>query len=366
MPELKLGSATASDLTNIVKDIVVDPMSTDGVGEQTITEYMNSNWSQQWGYFNQVPDLKSALLMKAMWDVGNGFETDEETKQVLRDIKGWGKDSFQDIIFNMEVVKRIGGDAFAEIIRSPDDLHVINLKPLDPGVMNIVVNKQGIIIRYEQKSKLPKQPPKIFQPEEIFHLSHNRIADQIHGISDIDAVEKTILAEFENFDDMKKIMHRQAKPMIMFKLGTDNVTDINAFVKKMDEATNKGENIYIPDDKNSVEFEVVQVNVSSLIFDWRNDIRNKFYRTIGLPQIVPGASGQSTESESKAILAAYEVLVEMEQKKLEVQILSQLGYELDFKPPGIMGDSLEQDEAKDANAATTVAQPADTQVGVGR
>jgi hypothetical protein len=51
----------------------------------------------------------------------------------------------------------------------------------------------------------------------------------------------------------------------MFKLGTDDAVKIAAFVKKMDDATNLGENIFIPDDVNSVSYEVVQVNVPNSI-----------------------------------------------------------------------------------------------------
>lgn len=359
-----IDKAVASNMTNVVKDVTVDTLQTDGVSEQPETEWNNPDWPQYWGYFNALPDLKSAMLMKAAWIVGNGYKTDAGTQVQLDRIHGWGKDTFEDIIFNQEVVKRVGGDSYAQIIRN-DKGTLINLKPLDPGVMVHIVGSDGMIKRFEQTSKVGK-PPKKFEPSEIFHLSHNRLADQIHGISDIKAVEETILAENESFEDTKKVMHRQAKPMIMFKVGTQDETKISAFIAKMDAATNKGENIYIPDDVDSVNFEVIQINPSALLFEWRNDIRNKFYRTIGLPQIIPGASGQSTESESKAILAAYEVLVEIDQKKLERQIKEQLGLNVDFLPPGIMKEALQTDEAKDGPAATQVAQPADTQVGVGR
>jgi predicted RND superfamily exporter protein len=202
-----------------------------------------------------------------------------------------------------------------------------------------------------------------WKPEEIFHLVNNRLADQIHGISDIESIEKTILAENQTFDDINKIMHRQARPMIMFKLGTDDTAKIAAFIAKMDAAVNKGENIYIPDDVNSVSYEVIQVNVSQMLMEWRNDIRNKFYRTIGLPQIVPGAGGQSTESESKVIYLAFEQLVEKDQRYLEKQIEAQLGLSINFTPPATLSAELQQDESKDGSM---LPQPSDTTAGVGR
>jgi hypothetical protein len=81
----------------------------------------------------------------------------------------------------------------------------------------------------------------------------------------------------------------------------------------MDAAVNKGENIYIPDDKNTLSYEVIQVNIASTIMAWRDDIRNKFYRTLGLPLIVFGSSG-STESGGKIDYLAHEQVFSHDQK----------------------------------------------------
>ena len=344
---LNLNSADTSNLTNAVSDITIDTKQVDGVQETEETEWQNSKWTQQWGYFNAVPDLKSAMLMKSIWTTGRGWTADPETTVILDHISGWGKDTFDDVIFNADLIKRVGGDSFAEIIKDEETGTLINLKPLDPGSMKIVVNRQGMIKKFIQTSKTKGGANKEFEPEEIFYLSNNRLADQIHGISDIDVLEKTILAENENFEDMKKIMHRQARPMIMFKVGTDDTTKISNFITKMDDAVNKGENIYIPDDVNSVSYEVVQINISATILEWRNDIRNKFYRAIGLPQIVPGGGGQSTESESKVIYLAFEQLVERDQRYLEKQIWNQLGLKINFEHPASLSQDLQRDIAKD-------------------
>lgn len=124
----------------------------------------------------------------------------------------------------------------------------------------------------------------------------------------------------------------------------------------MDDAVNNGENIYVPDDENMVSWEVIQVNPSQVIMQWRNDIRNKFYRTIGLPQVVPGAGGMSTESESKVIYLAFEQIVEKEQRELELQIWNQLGIKLNFEPPASLATNLQNDQKKDVMNA---AQPSD-------
>lgn len=359
---LNINSSGISDLSNQIQDFSISAKVIDGASGNGETTYINQNWGKQWGYFNAFADLKSAIISKATWNVGKGWTADPETTAVLDHISGWGKDTFDDILFNAEIVKSIGGDFFAEIIRDPETNILVNLKPLDPSTMQIIVDEKGIIIRYEQIGKHKGSKSLKFKPEDIFHLCNNRLGDQIHGISDIDAIEQNLLAEGESFADMKKIMHRQAKPLIMFKLGTDDTTKINAFISKMDEATKKGENIYIPDDANAVSYEVVQVSPSPIVLSWRDDIRKKFYRTIGLPELLPSGGGDATESGGKIGYLAFEQIVEKHQRYIEQQIWNQLNLRINLIPPATLSENLQQDNAKDPNAF----QPSDTTAGVGR
>src|SRR3990167_5508993 len=163
---------------------------------------------------------------------------------------------------------------------------------------------------------------------------------------------------------MKKIMHRQAKPMIMFKLKTDDTTKISAFIAKMDAATNKGENIYVPDDENILSYEVIQIDVTATIMAWRADIRNKFYRAVGLPQVIFGSAG-TTESGGKIEYLAHEQVFSHEQRYLEKQIWNQLNLRIDLVPPTTLLDNLQQDQAKDANQGMEI-QPSDMMAGAGR
>lgn len=366
MAILDINRASSSNMENVVEDYEVAALNTDGIGNQDETEWVNSKWSTYWGYFNAHPELKNAILMKAIWNVGKGYTTDPETMVTLDHIQGWGKDTFQDILFNLEVIRRVGGDSFAEIIRA-DDGTILNLKPLDPASIKIIVNRQGIIKRYEQIQKLPNKGKGVikFKPEDILHLCNNRLADQIHGISDIESLEPTILAELENFTDIKKVMHRQAKPFIIFKLKTDDQTTVDALVSKVDTLRNKGEDLFIPDDENILSYEVVQVNLSQVIMEWRNDIRKKFYRTIGLPELIPSGGGESTESGGKVGYLAFEQIVEKDQSFIEGQIWAQLQLKINLTPPATLARELQKDNAKDANQGLEF-QPADTTAGVGQ
>src|SRR3990167_2448546 len=365
MVDLNIGAAISSDLTNVVKSVTVPSQEMDSPRDQDETEWTNTKASQYWGYFNQVSDLKSALIMKSIWVVGKGYLAESSDQIILNHMTGWGFDTWEDIIFSLDVSRRIYGDSYAEIIRA-DNGTILNLKPLNPASMKHIVNRKGQLIRFEQTTNVKNANPIKFKPKDIFYLANNRLGDSIHGSSDIEALEQTILADNENFVDMKRLMRFQARPLIMFKLGTDDPAKIAAFVAKMDAAVNKGENIYIPDDENAVSYEVVNINLPAAIFEWRNDIRNKFYRAIGLPQIVPGAGGNSTESESKVIYLAFEQLVEREQRFLENQIWKQLKLKVDFNSPASIQPALQGDTMKDGATGGLGFQQGDVTAGVAR
>ena len=216
----------------------IDSETIDSAGEQKETEWSYPDWNKNWGYFTNVGDLKTAFLMKSIWATGKGWTADNKTTTILESISGCWKDTFDDILFNADLIKNVNGDSFTHIIRNPDTGTIVNLKPLDPGVMTSIWGPDGIIIRYEQRSRIEGKSPKPFEPEEIFHLMNNRLADQIHGISDMDALSQTILAEQESFTDMQKMIKFQVRPFVIWKLKTDDTTKIAAFIKK-------GENVLI-------------------------------------------------------------------------------------------------------------------------
>lgn len=354
MSNLDISHSSNSDYDNTTDNYEISAKNTDGIGAGKETFYTNTLWSTHFGYFNSSPELKSAILMKATWVVGKGYECDARTKVILEHISGYGKDTFDDILFNMEVCKRIGRDSFAQIIRKEDI--IVNLKPLDPASMRIVFGDDGIILRYEQITKLGnKTEIKKFKPEDIFHLSNNRLADQVHGISDIESLEPTLLAELESFDDTKKVVHQQARPFIIWKLKTDDETKIEAFKSKIDNARNKGNDTYVPDDENLITWEVVNVNPNQVVLAWRESVKNRFYRALGLPQVIFGQA-QATESGGKVEYLAHEQIFEKDQRYLEKQIWAQLGLKINLISPVSLLEALQNDEAKDAQNAITLQQ----------
>src|SRR3990167_9000986 len=128
---LDLDAAQISDMKNTVGEYSVPTKALDGSYQQKETKWLNTKWTTYWGYFNAIADLKSAMIMKAIWDVGKGWiSEDPETQVILEHIQGWGKDTFDDVLFNMLIQMRVGGDAFAERVLDEDSGTLLNLKPL--------------------------------------------------------------------------------------------------------------------------------------------------------------------------------------------------------------------------------------------
>jgi hypothetical protein len=366
MARFSLDNTTQGNSSTLVTDYSVDSMNVDSATGEKEFRWQCSKASQYWGYVNRIPELFQALNMKAIWTVGKGYETDTRTQVILEHITGNGKDTFLDILFNMEFLKRLYGDAYAEIIRDSETGELLNLKVLDTGTIVIISDEKGIIKRYEQMTNTPGSKPITFKPEEILHFSNNRLSSQVHGISVIDALEDTILADAESFSDTKKLSHRQARPMIVFKLGTNNQSEITAFASKMDMALKTGDNLYIPFDDKEFSYEVVQTPLPSQIFDWRAEIRSRFYRALGLPLVIFGSANGSTESGSKSEVFAHEMVWEKDQLQIEKQLLSQLNIDIDLLSPPTMLGNLTQDASKDGAMQGIGMQPNDVMAGVGQ
>lgn len=346
MSELSITTATVGDLASAETEYSVPAEMTDGPSGSKETSYINSNWSQQLGYYKTIPDLKSAIDAIATWTVGKGFMADEITEIILDGVKGFGKDTFNTILENLIRTAQIGGDSFAEIITDKKG-RLVNLKPLDPGVIKTITNSKGMVIRYEQTSKIKNQASKKFKPEEMFHLARNRIADEGHGESLIDAVEWIILAKNEAMENMKTLMRRHVKPIFIFHLNTDDQTEINSIKAKADTATSKGENLFVP--KDAVIPEVLSISSNSTLspLPWIEMLNQYFFQVTGVPDIIIGGSGALTEASGKIAYLAFQQRIEEEQLQMEEQVLSQLNLEINLEFPASLENEMLSDNKKD-------------------
>ena len=361
MPYTDIGQATTTDMTSNVSDYSVQFMDTDAsdTGEY---QYSFQDWSKYLGYYKQIPELRAAIDCIATWTVGKGFVSDEITTMNLMAINGFGKDTFNSIIENLIRTYYINGDAFAEII-SDDEGNLINLKPLDPSSIVIIAEK-GLIKRYEQTSKIEGRETKKFDPSDILHLSRNRVADEVHGVSMIQAVEPIILMRNEAMSDFQTVMHRHVKPMRVWHVDTDDTTKISEFKTLVDEATNKSENVIIP--KGAVEHELVSVPTNSTLspLSWIRELNNYFFQAARVPQIIVGNSQELTEASAKISYLAFQQTIEEEQLYIEEQVLAQLNIYLNLEFPASLERELLSDKRKDMGSMQF--QPNDVMAGVGQ
>lgn len=331
MPYRDISKIDTSNLSTEVDDFSVDTETTDA-----LNEYTNSNWTQQLGYYKKIPELAIAIDAKATWTVGKGFNSDEETEVILSAIRGWGKDTFNTIIENMIRTYHIGGDAFAEAMFDNEG-YLINLKPLDPSTMKIIADDKGVITGYEQISK--KSNIK-FSPKDIFHLARNRVADEIHGVSIIDAVEEIILARNEAIADWKTILHRNV-PVRVLEVDSDDTTRLNTLKAEYAAAIKNKEVLIIPKGTVEVGRDVATAGQSNLYpVPWIELLNQYFYQAVGVPDIIVGSSKTLTEASAKIAYLAFQQTIEEEQLFIEEQVLSQLKLKIELAFPASLENEL--------------------------
>lgn len=358
MPDTRIDNTTSSDLDSAIAVFDFPSENLEGADGVTEITYQNPHWAQDFGYYLSVPEFKTAVDTKALWTIGAGFESDESTILLLDMMRGNGKDSFNDVIKNMIKIKTITGDAFSEVIRDKDGL-LVNLKPLDPSTIRIVQNGKGRIVRYEQVSK-NKKVEKRFKPEQIFHLSHERVGDSIHGTRIIQSLKWLIDARNEAMSDWRKVLRRNLRPMRIWYLDTDDESEVASFKQKTDAAYGNTENIYVP--KGTVETEIASVAPNQTLnpLQWIEKLNDYFFQAVMVPQIVIGQGKEFTDASGKIVYLAYEQSVKSEQLYIEEQVLNQLNLEIKLTFPASLQNELLSSNEK--SPMSSAAEPNDQSV----
>ena len=360
MPQTDLGKTTIS--TSTIEDYEVAAMQTDAATGQKETEWQNTKWVNWLGYYKQIPELKKAIDAYATWAVGRGVTADARTTIILDHITGWGEDTFNSILWNMVVCKKIAGDAYCEIIRNEETGTLINLKPLAPDTLKHIVNPEGIIIRYEQTTKLgDKKTIRKFQPNQILHLCNDRVADEIHGTSVVEACQWVIDARNESMSDWKRISHRSTIRVLYIDM--DDTTKLKVVRDQYAEAIKKGELMIIPAKRTEAEFGEINLPPVDAFLRWIEYLENFFYQAVGVPKIATSTAGLS-EAGAKIGLVTFDPWYVREQTELKADIWNQLALRVEFeKQPSLM-DQMSQTEAK--NTGQTGFQPKETKATMER
>ena len=347
-------TTTSIDLT----DFSVDSKATDGVEAQKETYWYNDKFERWNGKYHNISKLNIAINAYATWVLGMGW-TSKTHQEELERVRGWGEDSFTQVLWNMLVIKKVNGDSFAEIMRDKKTGTLLNLKPLDPMGIRTVVGRDGIIIRYDQINKI-KEPFKKIPVENMFHLSNDRVADNIHGQSVVEGVEWNIEAQ----EEARRVQRRKVKNsgvLGLIEIDTDNPTNTTTFKEPIKKAMEEGTLLMYPKDTMEVKPWDVRLNMQEMI-QWLNYLDDDFFQKIGIPKIIIGGSGQ-IEGDSKISYTGFEQFYKRAINDLKDDLWNQMAMRVEFNTPVSIASELASNEVK--NASQVGFQPNDTTAGVG-
>lgn len=328
-------------MKSAVKDFSVKPQTTELPNANQDEFYVDyPNFTTYYGYYRKIPELKKAIDALALWVMGKGYECDGGTMTKLQRISGCGKDVFDTIVFNQQVMTLVNGDAFCQIIRHPDSGDVINLKPLSPERMRTVFDPQGRILRYEQVSAANKAHAiKKFQPSEIWHSMGDRVADEPRGTSVVEACQWVIDARNEAMSDKRRVHHRST--IRIMEVDSDDTTKLAALKLQYQEAIKNGEVLIVP--KGNVGFPDAPINYIDTL-EWIQYLENAFYAAVGVPKVI-ATSENFTEASSKMAVFTFDPVYIRHQKQRELELWNQAGILIAFnRQPDLMGNVVGDEE----------------------
>ena len=318
------------------------------------------NAAKYFGYYKKYGQLKKAIDTLMIYVVGKGFSTDAGTGVILDHINGWGEDTIHSILWNLGVVSMVQGDAFAEIIREEgkEKGKILNLKPISPERMKIILNKKGTIERYEQVQA--GNTNKKLKKEDVLHICNDRIGDEQRGTSVVECCEWVINAIEEARRDYRVLLHRNVVPVRIIEVDTDDTAKRNTFMEEYKDAIRKGEVLVVP--KGTVEIKDTTLQIQDPIA-WIQSLENYFYLAVGIPKVIASPDGLS-EGSSKVSYLVFEPIYTFKQMLMESDLWNQCQFRIKFNRPPSLQDNIQSNEAK--NTSQTGFQPKDMAVTPGR
>ena len=359
MAELNVSSATTTNFSGRVPDYIVESIALDqaNAGENNETYWYFQNAQQYYGYYLTIPEIFSAANALATWTVSRGWKTEDPMMKVqLEHVKGNGKDTFTQIMWNHEVVKLIVGDAFIEVKRGKNN-RIINMIPISPERVRVVFFKSGWIKRYDVWDG---SEWRAVNKDNMIHSSNKRLGDQLHGTSQIEASKFIIDARNEALNDERVIKHRD-KALGIAYYETDKAGKISYANQQIENAVKNGEMVGLP--KDTVKIEPYPSRSSEDRTGWISYLENFFYQVFGVPRSIASSDGTS-EVGGKMGHVIFEPIYTKEQLDLEEDLWGQQAIKITFNRPPSLGGLVSQDMAK--NSGDINLQPNDAIVNMNR
>lgn len=342
MSDLMLGNTTTTDFENVQGfNYTVTPKETDGNYSNEENEWTNSNSSKYYGFYYEIGEFRTAVNAFATWVIGQGYDTDMTNTGIFENIRGWGEDTFDSILWNMIAVKKFNGDSYAEIIRDSDG-ELLNLKVLDPRRMTIVTNKKGMIKAYKYQTAEGKLES--FKPQEIFHLCNDRILDEPHGTAVTSGIEWVCEALKEAYRDWRRMMHKSS--LLIFYVDEQDTARQNTLKQQMAVGIKNGDVLILTCKPDEARLEPAPTPPAQAWQIYVTNLEDKFYKQLGVPKVVLGGTAENTEASAKVGVISYEPNWTREISELEKDIWNQLGKRIKIRKQPSLMSNMQADEAK--------------------
>lgn len=355
MAELNINATTTPTK---VSDYKVGLVAPDGALDQKETFWDNVFFTKYFGNYKNIAKIKNTMNTFAAWVLGKGHETDAATEAILDNIIGWGEDTFQSILWNMLVMKKVAGDSYAQIIRDENTNALLNIKVLNPEFMRHVAGPKNTILRYEYRITAE---PKKFRPEEILHFCNDRVANEIHGVSALEAVQWNI----EATEEARRVHRKKVKNsgiIGVFETDMDNTSKMTNLKPEIKKGVEEGTFLLLPKGVAEAKPWDTKLNTNDTI-SWLKYLDDDFYTSIGVPRVIVGGETGATEAGAKVSYIVFEPIYTRETTELELDLWNQLAIRITFKKPGSMMENLQENEKK--NTGQTGFQPNDVEAGSG-
>ena len=356
----EMQSASTTDFTNQVPDYIVDAKALDASSPNNDETYWYfDKATENYGYYLSIPEIYSAANNLATWAFSKGYETEDLLIKIQLDhVRGQGKDTFDKLIWNHEVVKLIIGDAFMEV-KFLKDGKIANMIPISPERVRLVYGKNGLLKRYDTWNGAAW---KSIKKENMFHSSNKRIGDQMHGTSQIDATKWIIDARNEALEDERTIKHRDKALGIVY-YESSNTTKIAYANTQIEKAVKNGEMLGLP--KDVAKIEAYPSRSSEDRQNWISYLENFFYQVFGVPRAMVTSDGTS-EVGGKMGYVIFEPIYGKEQRDIEGDLKAQLQVDITFNRPPSLGGMTPDSPQEDLAAAPPTIQNNDAEVSLNR
>ena len=357
MASTDITQLTTTSTHTSIQDYKVPSGVLDQAGPQKETYWTNDDWPLYLGYLKGVPQYWQAVRSLGIWAFGKGFITElPEDEVILEHIRGWGNESFDEILISLLMEKKTNGDAYAQQITDPGTGILVNLKKLNPLNVRHVIAPDGLIIRYDLKQA--DGTWKKMKKEEIFHVSNDRIGDEIHGTSVLEPCKWYLEWRQELARDLRRLMHRSSLTIIYVDM--DNATGLSTIKTQWETALKNGTAVLLPGQKGK-DFEVEKIEVPD-VSRWMELIRyldDYIYEVLGVSKIITGGVSGTTEANAKMGYMSFEQPYMTEQRLMEQDIWNQLAIKITFSRPASISSTMQESEA--ANTGQTSFQLNDVQ-----